>query len=307
MNLSALDLNLLVALDALIDEAHVGRAAARIGLSQPAASHALRRLREIMGDPLLVRVGGHMELTPRALALQAPLEQALTQLRGLFQPAGFDPASSQRRFKLMLPDLVVELIMPQLVQAVAKAAPGVQLQVTSWRGPEIMTPEFARTIDLVIAFTAEAFPGFHRQLLYRDKDVLAVRRGHPLGARLSRLEVFLKARHVAVIAAGERKDPIDHWLRKRGIERQASLTVPSYFQAVHMAAATDLVAFVPGRLTAALAPALGLMVVPPPVDPGLDEQYLFHPTRAQQDGGSIWLRQLVLQIGRGLEKAKRGK
>src|SRR5438477_12929760 len=91
MNLAALDLNLLVALDALVSEAHVGRAAMRVGLSQPATSHALRRLRELLGDPLLVRVGSRMQLTPRAQGLRAPLAQALDQVRGLFATESFDP------------------------------------------------------------------------------------------------------------------------------------------------------------------------------------------------------------------------
>src|SRR5687767_125378 len=91
MNLSSLDLNLLVALDALLSEASVGRAASRIGLSQPATSHALRRLREVIGDPLLVRVGARMQLTPRAQALRAPLREALDRVRGLFVAEGFDP------------------------------------------------------------------------------------------------------------------------------------------------------------------------------------------------------------------------
>src|SRR5712671_6214856 len=100
MNLASLDLNLLVALDALVSEAHVGRAAKRIGLSQPAASHALRRLRELLDDPLLVRVGARMQLTPRARELRAPLAQALDQLRGLFVAERFDPATCKRRFAL---------------------------------------------------------------------------------------------------------------------------------------------------------------------------------------------------------------
>src|SRR5215475_8712178 len=105
MNLSSLDLNLLIALDALLREAHVSRAALRIGLSQPAASHALQRLRDLVGDPLLVRNGARMELTPRALALRAPLAQALDQVRSLFIPDDFDAASSERQFRQMMPDL----------------------------------------------------------------------------------------------------------------------------------------------------------------------------------------------------------
>src|SRR5207249_5860816 len=99
MNLASLDLNLLVALDALLKEANVSRAAMRIGLSQPAASHALQRLRDMLGDPLLVRAGARMELTPRAQALRGPLAQALDQVRGLFIPDDFNAASSERRLR----------------------------------------------------------------------------------------------------------------------------------------------------------------------------------------------------------------
>src|SRR3954453_15810334 len=120
MNLAALDLNLLVALDALLLEGSVSRAAMRIGLSQPAASHALQRLRELLGDPLLVRVGARMELTPRAQGLRGPLAQALDQVRGLFIPGDeFDASSSERHFRLMMPDLAVELLMPALMQKIA--------------------------------------------------------------------------------------------------------------------------------------------------------------------------------------------
>ena len=178
MNLNSLDLNLLVALDALLLEASVSRAAMRIGLSQPAASHALQRLRDLIGDPLLVRNGARMELTPRALALRAPLAQALDQVRSLFVPDAFDAVRSERQFRLMMPDLAVELLMPPLMEKVTKLAPNVRIDVVPWRGPAIFTPEFARTIDMVISL-GNAFKGFHRQLLYTDSDALAVRRGHP--------------------------------------------------------------------------------------------------------------------------------
>src|ERR1700749_4736495 len=122
MNLDALDLTLLVALDALLLEANVSRAAMRIGLSQPAASHALQRLRDLIGDSLLVRVGARMELTPRAMALRGPLALTLEQVRGLFAPDAFDAAQSERRFRLMMPDLAVELLMPPLMAQLAARA-----------------------------------------------------------------------------------------------------------------------------------------------------------------------------------------
>ncbi|GLH80562.1 LysR family transcriptional regulator [Bradyrhizobium sp. SSBR45G] len=299
MNLAALDLNLLVALDALLRESSVSRAALRIGLSQPATSHALQRLRDLLGDPLLVRTGARMELTPRALALQAPLAQALDQVRGLFTPDAFDAERSDRQFRLMMPDLAVELLMPSLMAKVTRAAPNLRIDVVPWRGPAIFHAEFARTIDMVISI-GNAFKGFHRQLLYTDSDALAVRRGHPIGRRLSRQDGFLAARHVAVVLRGQAEDLIDGWLRSKGWERRIALVVPSYIEALHVTARTDLVAFVPRRLIAALAQPLSLSTVAPPLDPGIDEQYMFYPTRAQVEPGSIWLRTLMLETGREL-------
>jgi DNA-binding transcriptional LysR family regulator len=304
MNLAALDLNLLVALDALLLEANVSRAAMRIGLSQPAASHALQRLRDMLGDPLLVRVGARMELTPRAQGLRGPLAQALDQVRGLFIPDNFDAASSERRFRLMMPDLAVELLVPPLMERVAKIAPNVRLEIVPWRGPAIFGAEFARTIDFVVSI-GDAFRGFHRQLLYTDRDALAVRRGHPAGAKLSRRDVFLEARHIAVIIRGQNEDLIDDWLRTKSLERRIALVVPGYIEALHIVARTDLVAFVPSRLISAVAKPLSLREVEPPLDPGIDEQFMFYPTRAQFDPGSVWLRNLLLQTGRGLDRPKR--
>jgi DNA-binding transcriptional LysR family regulator len=304
MNLAALDLNLLVALDALLLEANVSRAAVRIGLSQPATSHALQRLRDVLGDPLLVRVGARMELTPRAQALRGPLAQTLEQIRGLFIPDVFDASQSDRHFRLMMPDLAVELLMPPLMKKLDSIAPGVQINVVPWRGPAIMTAEFTRTLDMVISI-GNAFKGFHRQLLYTDSDALAVRKGHPATARLKTTEGFLKARHVAVIIRGQSQDLIDDWLRSKKLERQIALVVPSYIEALHVAARTDLVAFVPRRLISALAAPLSLTAIAPPLDPGIDEQFMFTPTRAQFDSGSIWLRKMMLETGRELDKPRR--
>ncbi|WP_316395757.1 LysR family transcriptional regulator [Bradyrhizobium sp. 33ap4] len=303
MNLNSLDLNLLVALDALLREANVSRAAMRLNLSQPATSHALQRLRDLIGDPLLVRTGARMELTPRAQALRSPLAHALDQVRALFVSDDFDAARSDRHFRLMMPDLAVELLMPPLMEKVTQIAPNVTIDVVPWRGPAIFTPEFARTIDLVISI-GDSFKGFHRQRLYTDSDALAVRRGHGVGTKLKNCEAFLAARHVAVIIRGQNEDLIDSWLRAKGIERRIALVVPGYIEALHVTARTDLVAFVPRRLISALSKQLSLMTVTPPLDPGIDEQHMFYPTRAQMDPGSLWLRKLMLETGRELETGK---
>ena len=198
-----------------------------------------------------------MELTPRAQALRRPLAQTLDQVRGLFLPEEFDAARSDRHFRLMMPDLAVELLMPPLMEKITQAAPNVTIDVVPWRGPAIFSAEFARTIDLVISI-GDAFKGFHRQRLYTDSDALAVRRGHPAAAKLKKREAFLAARHVAVVIRGQNEDLIDSWLRAKGVERRIALVVPGYIEALHVTARTDLVAFVPRRLIAALAKQLSL-------------------------------------------------
>ena len=305
MNLTALDLNLLVALDALLTEANVSRAALRIGLSQPATSHALQRLRTMLDDPLLVRVGARMELTPRAQSLRTPLAQTLDRVRELLTTENFDAPRSQRHFRLMMPDIIAELFLPLLATRVGELAPGVRLEVVPWRSPTTMSSEFSRSLDLIISCLGDAYPGFHRLLLYEDSDALAVRRDHPLGKRLKDADVYFKARHIAVVGRGEAEDMIDAWLRTKNLTRPVALTVPGYIQALHVVSQTDLVAFVPRRLIAALSESLSLMTVTPPIDPGIDKQFMFYPTRAQVDAGSIWLRNIVLDTGRGLDKAKR--
>lgn len=297
MNLSAIDLNLLRVLAALLREVHVGRAAARVGLSQPATSHALRRLRDLFDDPLLVRSGRRMTLSRRAEALRQPLERVLQDVRSLLQPAPFVPEASRRTFRLMMPDLVSDQIGPLLVERLSSAAPGVHVEIVPWRGRDTLTDDFLSTIDIVISMWTGRFKGFERRSFCTEKDVLAVRRRHPAARRLSRLDGFLAARHIAVVGPGEREDPIDVWLGEHGHARNVVLTVPSYLLALRIVARSDLVAFVPGRLVASVGPGLGIGALKPPIDPGTDALFLHYPSRMAADEASVWLRGVVAEIG----------
>jgi len=301
MNLASIDLNLLVALDALVSEAHVGRAARKIGLSQPAASHALNRLRELFHDPLLVRVGSRMQLTPRAVSLRAALSEALQGVQALLAPDSFEPARSSRRFSIMMQDHVAHLVVPALVNRVRSEAPGVRLAVLPWQSLVSMPPDRFRSIDLLISCSANEVPGFKRETLFTDTEVTVVRAAYPRALRLKNLEAFLNARHVAVVGRGLLEDPVDTWLHEEGVKRQVVLNVPSYVQALQAVAQSDLVAFVPKRLAQSLAAPLALTLLRPPIDPGKYQEYLFHPRRSAQDPASIWLRELALEIGEQLE------
>jgi DNA-binding transcriptional LysR family regulator len=295
MNLASVDLNLLVALDALLSEAHVGRAARRIGRSQPAVSHSLLRLRELLGDPLLVRVGSRMELTPRALGLRESLPEALERVRALLAVESFDAATSSRRFQVVIHDHLADLLVPAVVRRMSAEAPHARLEVLPWESPFAMSPERVRAIDLCTSCSTADLRGFERTPLFTDTEVVVVRRDHPLVTRLGARRTFTEARHIAVT-----RDPLDKWLLEKGIERRIGLTVPSYLQALHAAAASDLVAFVPRRLAEALAAPLSLAIVRPPINPGKYQEFLFHPRHRQHDAASRWLRDIVIDIGRDI-------
>lgn len=295
VNLSAIDLNLLVALDALIAEAHVGRAARRIGLSQPATSHALKRLRDLLDDPLLVRVGTKMELTPRAIGLRESLTDTLHRVHTLLADESFEPRRSARRFAIMMQDHVAHLIVPALVTRVREAAPGVTLDVLPWQSPASLTPERLRAIDLVISCSDGDIPGFQREKLFTDTEVTVVRKGHPSASRLTKLTPFLEASHVAVVGRGLTEDPVEAWLRHEGVSRRIVLRVPSYLQALQAVAHADLVAVVPRRLAESHAKPWALTLLRPPLDPGEYQEYVFHPRRMAHDPASVWLRRLISQ------------
>jgi DNA-binding transcriptional LysR family regulator len=305
MNLTAIDLNLLVTLDALISEAHVGRAARRVGRSQPTTSHALKRLRMLFDDPLLVQVGSRMELTPRAANLRESVADALRRVRTLLAAEAFEAERSTRQFTAMMQDHIAHLLVPALVQRLHAEAPGVRLDVLPWRSPATATPEQLHAIDMLISCTEKDIAGFERETLFTDTEAVVVRSGYPQASRLKALDVFLRSRHVAVVGAGLSEDPVDGWLRGKGLSRDIVLQVPSYLQALQATASADVVAFVPRRLARSMARRFSLRVLPPPIEPGDYQEQLFYPRRAAQDPASMWMRTLALKISRDLDRARR--
>jgi DNA-binding transcriptional LysR family regulator len=171
MNLGALDLNLLAPLDALLEEASVTRAAARVGLSQPAMSHALKRLRTLLGDPLLVRSAGRMQRTRRAEALRAPLRDALVRVRDLLSPEGFDPATSRRTFRLQVADNACDVLLPPLLDHLSRAGPGIRIALRPLAAGDDAFAA-AQSVDVAVA----CVPGLPRLLsaaaLQRPRRVL---------------------------------------------------------------------------------------------------------------------------------------
>lgn len=296
MNLSSVDMNLLPVLDALLRERHVGRAAAAIGRSQPAVSHALVRLRALFGDPLLSQSGRRMVLTARAEALREPISRLMREARGLVTTETFNLATSRRRFRLMMPDFIGNLVLPQLIAKISIEAPGIRLEVAEWRGEKTLSRDYLDTIDLILSGWTDRFPGFRRELLLRDHDALAIRVGSRKAAKLKSVDGFLNARHVAVIGPGERQDLVDTWLRTKGHTRRIALTVPTYLLAFGIVAESDLVVVVPKQLIERLGKKLGVRAMPLPLDPGKDEIFLHHPTIAHTEPGSAWLRKAIQSL-----------
>lgn len=308
-NIAKLDLNLLIALEALLDEASVGRAAQRVALSQPAMSHSLSRLRALLGDPLLVRVGARMRLTTRGEALRYPVKEVLSRARDLLVSAHFDAGSSTRTFRLFLSDYAADLLLPALVQRLQTQAPGVA--VRSQTGIGALDPlQLAAAVDLAVSCVPDRFKGFYQQRLFTDRDALAVRRGHLLLKRSISPDPFLQAGHVAVVGPEFAADPVDDWLRQEGRKRNIVLTVPHYLQAMQVVAESDLIAVIPERLIRAHAAALGLEAAAVPLDVGTFDEYVLHPVTGHADPGSVWLRGLLQSVARGLgplrPKAARG-
>ena len=300
MNLAALDLNLLVALEALLEEASVGRAADRVALSQPAMSHALKRLRMLLGDPLLVRVGPRMQVTARGEALRYPVKDVLSRVRDLLVTEKFDATRSTRTFHLFVSDYAGDLLLPLVRKQLQHEAPAIAIRVQNDGRINGNSFELARSVDLAIACVPNSFKGFYQQRLFTDRDACAVRRGSPVASRISRPADFLKMKHVAVVGREFAEDPVDTWLHDEGYQRNVALTVPHYLQALHVVAQSDLIAVIPERLIRAYSAILGLDVLSVPLDVGTFDEYLLHPATKHSDPGCVWLRGVLQHLAKSL-------
>ena len=296
MNVASLDLNLLVALDALLQEESVSRGGQKIGLSQPAMSHALGKLRDLLGDPLLVRTGGRMTLTLRAQSMKHAVQDALERVHEVFVSDSFVPASSTRTFRIFMSDYASNLLLPSLSKAVQQSAPRVRIEVHPWRGIPADSQERGRIPDAVVACQTRDVPGFYRQRLFADRDVCVMRAGHRLYRKSLHLKTFLEAAHVAVAAMEFSADPVDTWLQELGHPRYVVVTVPHYIEALHLVAETELIAVIPERLVRAYASKLKLVTKAVPLDVGTFDEYLLHSARTHADLGCSWLRQMIKSL-----------
>jgi len=295
-----IDLNLLGALDALLSEGSVARAAERLQLSESAMSRTLARLREATGDPLLVRAGRAMVPTPHALALRERVRELAQEARAVLQPAGagFELRSLQRTFTLRANDGFIEAFAPRLVARTAQQAPGVCLRFAPKPDKDVR-PLREGLIDLDIGVLGESGPEVRVQALYRDRFVAAVREGHALLADAEfSAERYAACGHVVTSRRGRLRGPVDEALAARGLARQVAVVVPSFRAALAIAAATDLVALVPASFferELAQGP-LRAIELPVPTEPITISQ-MWHP-RLDRDPAHRWLRELLLEVCR---------
>jgi DNA-binding transcriptional LysR family regulator len=302
MDIRNIDLNLLVALDALLAERSVSRAAVRLHLSQPAASALLARLRELFGDPLLLRSARGMLPTPRALELLGPVRQVLDEIEAIVQPrAAFDPASASLAFTLSASDYVEYALLPKLVDYLEHKAPGVRLKVRSLDLQLVAMQMESGEVDLCITGLQNAAPGLHLRPLYTERLVSVVRRNHPgVGARLT-LDQFCSLEHIQVSVRGSGfSTRIDEALAALGRKRRARLAVPHFLLVPEIVARSDMISALPERLARGYAKQL--RILEPPVE--LQEftvGEMWHE-RNERDPAQQWLRDVLVELAQEPQK-----
>jgi len=305
MTLKDLDLNLLRTLDVLIEERQVSRAALRLGVSQPAVSHALGRLRRHFGDMLLVRQGQEMMLTPRAEELAAPLRQVLAEIRQLTGPARFDPALAQGRLRIACTDYALAIVMPHVLDGLAREAPGLSIAYSHISG-EMFEQLESGFLDLCLSGQA-SYRELQLEVLFQERFVLAVRADHPLAHEPLTVERFVQWPHVMVDVVHSRLHGIDERLAALSLQRRIALRMPSFLAAAFFARDSDTVVPLPERIAALYAGSMGLALLQPPPELDLgafDYVQAWHPRR-NDDPQHRWLRGLVRNAGARIRAADR--
>ena len=299
MNLSSVDVNLLVAFNALLKERNVTMAANRIGLSQPAMSNALARLRKLFNDPLFVRTVAGMQPTPYAQQLAEPISRACELLEGALQiDAGFDPATSTRKvFTFYLSEIGEVVFLPKILLRLQNLAPRLGVKVSRVPESGAQAAMEAGEVDLAIGIFPSLKAGFYQQRLYGDKFVCIVRRGHPLIRSAPSLEAYVAASHAIVASTGTGHDTaVEQVLLKHRLQRKIAVTVPHFMALPAIVAQTDAIATIPSRMAAALEPQSNLSVFDAPIKfPRIEIRQHWHE-RYHHDAANKWLRELVAQL-----------
>ncbi|MCA1361178.1 LysR family transcriptional regulator [Bradyrhizobium sp. IC3069] len=311
IDLSRIDLNLLVLFRVVLEERHVARAAARLSLTPSAVSHALGRLRLLLNDPLFLRTPKGVVPTARALELGEPVAEIIARVEQLIGSATpFDPEQSGRRFTIGAPDAVLVSAIGPLLQSIATAAPHIDIGLIHLmpapRGGAIGEPWQQsldmlerRELDIAMLPLPAVSPRFEARRLYEEEFVLAMRKRHPF-AKAPTHAAFARSQHLLVSLSGEPRGFVDEMLAKRGLERRIALTVPNFMMALAQLSGSDLIAALPRRLVEQHASRFGLVLVELPFARKPDTIRAIATKAAMKDAGIAWLMQIVVgSIGAG--------
>jgi DNA-binding transcriptional LysR family regulator len=301
MNLRKIDLNLLVAFDALLDERHVTRAALRVGLSQPAMSNALTRLRATLKDELLVRTPSGMEPTPRAIELQKPIKRILHEIeKALESEDDFLPAKSSRMFRLRMGDLHNVLFLPSVTSSIQREAPNVSLSVIYLKSSDTIDALINDDIDLAISVNLTHPKTIKSADFYQDRMVCVMRPEHPAAKTPMTLEAYLALDHIKVAQSLADRRFIDDELARLHVVRRVPLLVQHWLVAPEIVRRTNLVSATWEKIATKYSADGQLLVLPLPFGPPKFSFKLYWHSRYDKNAAHRWLRSIVFASAKDL-------
>lgn len=292
-----MDLNLLRVFDALMSERQVAAAAVRLGLSAPAVSNALARLRRHTGDELFIRTSAGMLPTAYAQGIAETIAASLAAIEQSFdRREGFDPASSRRAFRLAMTDIGEIYLLPTLVRALGSEAPALTLSTVRNTALDLSDAMARGTVDLAVGWLPDLGTGFHQRHLFDQRYVALMAANHPLAQGPLTRARFLAARHALVVAEGTGHERVQALLRRHGLADPVALRLPHFVAVPYIVGTTDLVVTVPEKLAQQAAGPFGLVQRELPVDLPSFEVNVFWHRRAHQEAGNRWLRDRLVAL-----------
>jgi DNA-binding transcriptional LysR family regulator len=299
MNLSGIDLNLLVALDALVGTSSVTKAARQNGITQPAMSNALRRLRDVCGDPILVKHGRSLVPTPWARDVRPVLARALGDLdAALSTGRSFDPSGAKAAMTIAMSDYWQFSLLPRLLERLGSEAPGLRLRVTPTSERALSRELPAGEVDAAIFLAPRSLTGIRCDAFVTDSYVCALRRGHRVKRGGLTLERYASCRHVVVSPRGPWEQRLDEALRRRGLTLELALETPHIQVALDIVGRTDFVAIIPQRVAQQERRGRSLKLISPPVPLGEFSLGLYWHDSTDSNPLHRWFRRLVIEEAR---------
>ena len=290
-------MNLLVVFQLLYRVRKTQLVADELGLTQPAISHALRRLRKLLNDELFERTSHGLKPTPYADQIAEPISYALSTLHESLNVRDiFDPATSERRFSLAMTDVGEIYFMPKLMLKLADVAPGVTLSTVRNSNLNLKDSMEMGAIDLAIGLLPQLGSGYYQQRLFEQNYVSLMRKGHPLANTGFGLNEFKKAKHAVVIAEGTGHGQVEKLMSESGIPRFIQLQLPHFVAVPYIVSETDLVVTVTNKLAEATLERFDLIMQPHPIDLPTIQINIFWHRRFHQDAGNRWLRKLIFEL-----------